>query len=133
MILVDTSVWIHFFRATPSLFRTKLHQLIEQENDLCLTAIHLTEILQGIKSESEFERTLHDLLAFPILLLGNRTTHIHAARIYRDCRQQGKTVRNTVDCLIAAVAIENDFTLFHNDKDFDAIAACTRLKLFVGG
>ncbi len=131
MILVDSSVWIDFFNGTDSVFRKKLHQLIEEEEEeLCLSAIHLTEILQGIKSGTEFERTKRHLLSFPVFLLKNTNTHIRAAKIYRACRQSGKTVRKTMDCLIAAVAVENGLTLFHNDRDFDKIAACTKLKTY---
>ena len=130
MILADTTVWIDFFKGAHSIFRKKLHQLIEQEKDLCLTGIHVTEILQGIKSDIEIERTKRYLLSFPIFLIQDIETHLHAARIYRVCRKRGKTVRKTVDCLIAAVALENDLILFHNDRDFDAIASCTSLKVY---
>lgn len=129
MILVDSTVWIDFLRGTPSVSRKRLHQLIEQEEDLCLTGIHLTEILQGIRSDIEFERTRRYLSAFPVFPVREPDTYIHAARIYRACRQKGETVRKTVDCLIAAVAIENNLTLFHHDRDFTKIAACTRLKV----
>lgn len=104
--------------------------MIEQEEDLCLTGIHLTEILQGIKSDTEFERTKRYLFAFPVFLLLDIHTYIHAARIYCICQRSGRAVRKTVDCLIAAVAIENRLTLFHNNRDFDKITACTKLKVF---
>ena len=130
MILADTTVWIDFFKGTHSILRKRLHQLIEQEEELCLTSIHVREILQGIRSDVEFERTKRYLLSFPIFLMQDIETHLHAARIYRSCRKRGKTVRKTVDCLIAAVAIENDLTLFHNDRDFDSIASCTSLKVY---
>lgn len=129
MTLVDSTVWIDFLKGTPSVSRRRRHQLIELEEDLCLTGIHLTEILQGIKSDIEFERTRRYLLAFPVFSAREPDTYIHAARIDRICRQKGKTVRKTIDCLIAAVAIENDLTLFHNDRDFDTIATCTELKV----
>lgn len=131
MILVDSTVWIDFFEGVDSGFRKTLHQLIEQEDDVCLTTIHLTEILQGITSDTEFEQTKRALLSFPIVPLKDTNTYIHAAKIYRTCRRSGKTVRKTMDCLIAAVAIENGLALFHNDRDFDKIAACTKLKTYV--
>lgn len=130
MILVDSTIWIDFFKGADSIFRGKLRQLIEREEDVCLTAIHLAEILQGITDDAEFERAKRHLLSFPIFLLKDVETYLHAARIYRICRRSGKTVRKTMDCLIAAVAIENDLVLFHNDRDFDKIAACTGLKVF---
>jgi predicted nucleic acid-binding protein len=54
---------------------------------------------------------------------------LKAAEIYRTCRKKGKTVRKTVDCIIAAICIENDLTLLHKDSDFDLIEACTGLKV----
>ncbi|MBI5746542.1 MAG: PIN domain nuclease [Nitrospirae bacterium] len=130
MILVDSTVWIDFFKGAESIFRRKLHQLIEEEEGICLTAINLTEILQGIMSDTEFERTRRYLLLFPLFYARSLDTYIHAAKIYRTCRRSGNTVRKTVDCLIAAIAIENNLTLLHNDRDFDKVTACTKLKVF---
>ncbi len=130
MILVDSTVWIDFFKGADSIFRRKLHQLIEEEEGVCLTAINLTEILQGIRSDTDFERTRRYLLLFPLFSARNLDTYIHAAKIYRTCQRSGNTVRKTVDCLIAAIAIENILSLFHNDRDFDKLAACTKLKVF---
>lgn len=130
MILVDSTVWIDFLRGTDSIFQRKLHQLIEEEEEVCLTAINLSEILQGIRSDTEFARTRRYLFLFPIYSIKSIDTYIHAARIYRACQRSGKTARNTVDCLIAAIAIKNHLTLFHNDRDFDKIASCTKLKTY---
>ncbi|MBI4208271.1 MAG: PIN domain nuclease [Deltaproteobacteria bacterium] len=130
MILVDTTVWIDFFEGKETPFRHKLHDWIEEGNPAALTSLHLTEILQGTKNDIEFERTKRYLLNLPILPIDDLQTYIHAAKIYRICRQQGETVRKTADCLVAAVAIENDLPLFHNDRDFDKIASCTPLKIF---
>jgi predicted nucleic acid-binding protein len=130
MILVDSTVWIDFFKGADSIFRRKLHQLIEEEEGVCLTAINLTEILQGIRSDTEFERTRRYLLLFPFFNTRHLETYIHAAKIHRTCQRSGNTVRKTVDCLIAAIAIENNLTLLHNDRDFDKLAACTKLKVF---
>jgi predicted nucleic acid-binding protein len=56
-------------------------------------------------------------------------TYLHAARIYRDCRKKGKTIRSTIDCIIAAVCIEYDLVLLHKDHDFDLIQASTSLRV----
>ena len=128
MILVDTSVWIDFFRGTDS--GRILHRLIESEESLCLTGIHLTEILQGIKEDRAHAQIQEHLLSFPIFLTDGLETYLQAAEIFRTCRRRGKTIRKTVDCIISAIAIENDLTLLHNDRDFDQIAKCTRLKIY---
>lgn len=128
MILVDTSVWIDFFRGTEG--AQKLHHLIEDEESLCLAGIHLTEILQGIKEDKTHEQIKQHLLTFPTFLTKGVETYLNASDIFRTCRKQGKTIRKTVDCLIAAIALENNLTLLHNDRDFDHIASCVPLKVF---
>ncbi len=130
MILVDTTVWVDFFRGTDSRFGRTLRRLLEQEEDLCLTGIHLTEILQGVRDDLSHQQIRRRLLAFPIYQPEGVSTYLHAADIYRYCRKKGKTVRKTVDCIIAAVAIENNLRLFHNDRDFNQIASCTRLRTY---
>src|SRR3972149_12273599 len=129
MILVDTSVWVDFLRGEKSPQHETLHRLIEAEEDIAVTEIILTEILQGIKKDKDFQTTRDYLLEFPIYRPKGIETYLHAARIYRDCRKRGKTVRKTVDCIIAAICIEDNLILFHKDGDFDSIAASSRLKV----
>lgn len=130
MILVDTSVWIDFLRGANSQERQTLHRLIEEEEDISITEIILTEILQGIKEDKDFKRVKDYLLEFPIHRPKGTETYLKAAEIYRTCRKKGKTVRKTVDCIIAAICIENDLTLLHKDSDFELIGACTGLKCY---
>ncbi len=132
MILIDTSVWIDFFRGADTSRRKSLHSLIDNEEDICTTEIILTEILQGIKRDSDFKKVKEYLLGFPVYCPDGLDTYLRAAEIYRHCRRRGKTVRKTIDCIIAAIAIENSLTLFHNDRDFEQIAACTALRTFDG-
>lgn len=128
-ILVDTSVWVDFLKGADSRERRALHRLIEEEADLALTGIILTETLQGIRGDKEFDEVKESLLAFPLYPPKDFETYLKAADIYRDCRKRGKTVRKTVDCLIAAICLEHDLILFHKDRDFDHIADCTELKV----
>lgn len=130
MILLDTSVWIDFFRGTDSIYGKILHELIEKERDICLADIILTEILQGIKDDEDFEDIKKYLLEFPIYSAKNVETYIRAAQIYRACLKKGKLVKKTIDCIIAAITIENGLEIFHNDTDFNLIAGYTGLKIF---
>jgi len=130
MILVDTSVWIDFLRGRDTMHRRMLHDLIENDEDLCITGIILTEILQGIKNDKTCDELKEYLLEFPIYNPTGIDTYIDAAHLYRKCAKKGKTVRKTIDCIIAAIAIENDLIVFHNDADFDHIAASAGLKTF---
>ena len=130
MILVDTSVWIDFFDHPDSLYAKELARLIDKNEELCLTQINVTEILQGIKEEKMFEEIKGYLMQFPIVQARGLETYIQAANIYRSCRKMGKTVAKTIDAIIAAVALENSLWVFHRDKDFDSIADCTKLKIY---
>ncbi|HWR71888.1 MAG TPA: PIN domain nuclease [Nitrospirota bacterium] len=129
MILVDTSVWIDFLRGRDTSSSGILNDLIVAEEDLCITGIILTEILQGIRDDRTNNETKERLLEFPLYDPSGITTYVEAANIYRRCMRKGKTVRKTIDCLIASVAIENGLILFHNDSDFDSIAQCTALRV----
>ncbi|MBN1190316.1 MAG: PIN domain nuclease [Dehalococcoidales bacterium] len=129
MILVDTSVWIDFFRGENSPERRILHELIEDEEEISITGIILTEILQGIKEERKMYTIRSYLLEFPVYDPNGIDTYINAAGIYRICRSKGRTIRSTVDCIISAICLENDLYVFHKDRDYDIIHACTGLKV----
>lgn len=129
MILVDSSVWIDLFNHPESPYAQKLKHLIEKDEGLCICDIVLTEVLQGIKDDRIFEEVKDSLLKFPIVKASGLETYILAANIYRLCRKKGKALGKTVDALIAAVAIENNLTLFSRDKDFGRIADCSGLKV----
>ena len=129
MILIDTSVWVDFLRGVNSRQRRMLHRLLEDDEDICITEIILTEILQGIKDDRDYQIIKTYLLEFPICSTKGVETYLNAACIYRDCRKQGITVRKTVDCIIASICIENGITLLHKDSDYDFIAKCTSLEV----
>jgi predicted nucleic acid-binding protein len=129
MSLLDTSVWIDFLRGENSLERRILLKLIEDEEEISISGIILTEILQGIKADEKYQKTRDYLLEFPIYEPGGITTYIEAARIYRECRNNGKTIRSTIDCFIAAICLENDLSILHKDRDYDIIQECTGLKV----
>lgn len=130
MILVDSSAWVSFFNEPRSRYAVTLKELIEAGEELCLADIILTEVLQGIADDKAYQRIKYILLQFPIFRPAGLPTYISAAEIFRTCRKKGKTVRRTIDSLIAAIAIENDLEVFHCDRDFDRISLCTVLKIY---
>jgi predicted nucleic acid-binding protein len=129
MILVDTSIWIDFLRGENSLERRILHKLIEDEEEISISGIILTEILQGIKEDKKYQITKNYFLEFPMYEPSGINTYIDAARIYRECRNNGKMIRSTIDCIVAAICIENDIAVLHKDRDYDIIQECVGLKV----
>ena len=128
MLLVDTSVWVDFFRGETTKEVRALASSLEGHDDVCTCGIVMTEILQGIRSEREYRRIkklLHQLVYLPV----RRRTYLVAAGLYRAARSRGVTIRKTIDCIIAACAIEHDVALLHRDTDFDRIAGFSRLKM----
>lgn len=126
MLLIDTSVWIKLFRNTNDDFKQTLIEAIDGK-DYYLSRFTQTELLQGARNEKEWSE-LDDYLSTQDYIDPGIQSWSHAARIYYELRRQGITVRNTIDCLIAASAIECDLLLLHNDRDFEAIAQGTSLN-----
>lgn len=124
MILVDTSIWIDFFNNKIENQKVEILDslLKNKQKTLFITDIILTEILQGIREDSKYIITKNTMLSLPFVHAKNYDTYIHAVDIYRECRKKGFTIRKTIDCLIAAIAIENNLALLHNDRDFSNIA-----------
>lgn len=128
MILVDTTVWIDFFRGFSVPHVQRLEFAIAAGDDLCTCGLILAEVLQGIRDETEYARTrarLEPLLYLPM----NRDTFMAAADLYRSLRHRGITIRKPVGCMIAATAIEHRVPLLHNDRDFDPIEKHARLRV----
>ncbi len=127
MIVVDTTVWVDFFRGADEPHVAELVALIEQDAGVALTDVILTEVLQGLRTDRQARRVEQHLSAFDILPLEHLDDFTRAARLYRTARAKGYTVRKTIDCLIAAVCIRERVPLLHNDADFHRLAAVAPL------
>ena len=123
MYLVDTSVWVDFFKASRTPPVERLKALLTAGTEVGLTATILQEILQGTADERQFAKYRSYFETQPIYLPKDPIeTAVTAARIYFDCRRRGITVRSSNDCLIAQTAVEHDLVLLHNDEDFRRIS-----------
>ena len=128
MIIVDTSVWVDFFHGKDSPEVNALERILTAGEDVCICGVILTEVLQGIHEDGDYLETLSRFESFLFLPM-NQHTFVKAAELYRILRHKGITIRNTVDCMIAAVAIEHDIPLLHKDRDFNPIAEYCGLKV----
>jgi hypothetical protein len=118
VILVDSSVWIDFFRGTATVEAERLDALLGSEL-LAVGDLMLAEVLQGFGSERDFNQARKLLTALDIVDIGGRDIAIQAARNYRTLRAKGVTIRKTIDTLIATRCIEGDYSLLYSDRDFD--------------
>ncbi len=118
MVLIDATVWIDFF-AGPSLPQVKaLENLLENRDNLCICGIISTEVLQGIRMDSEFKRT-EDLFSNLIFLAACHSVFLRSGGIYRSLRHRGIAIKKTAARIIASVALENDIALRDNGEDSD--------------
>lgn len=127
MIVVDTTVWVDFFRERDQPHVAELVRLIERDEGLALTDVIMTEVLQGLRTDAQVRRVERRLAPFDILRLKDLDDFRRAAELYRRARRHGITIRRTVDCLIASVCIREDVPILHNDADFDRLASRTEL------
>ena len=121
MILVDSSVWIDFFRGTASREAELLDQLLGRE-ELAVGDIMLTEVLQGFSIDRDFELALRLLGSLTHVDIAGIDIAVKAARNFRALRARGITIRKTIDTLIATRCIENNLPLLYSDRDFDPFA-----------
>ena len=131
MLLVDSTVWIDWLRGNDT-DAVRFVQSRESQEELALTQMIYLEVLQGVTSQRQFEATRRVLGAQTLVQpLEPIATFEDAAQLYRSARRQGFTIRKSADCLIAAIALEQNALLVHNDRDFLALQkADTRLRLY---
>jgi predicted nucleic acid-binding protein len=128
MILVDTSVWIEYFRATGSAAALEVRRLLSEEPDQVVTCEPIAmEILAGASNEQTYRKLERLVNGLSLLEVETATDFRSAADIYRAARSTGQTVRSINDCLIAAVALRHHARVAHRDADFDVIARITGL------
>ncbi|MBR4386047.1 MAG: PIN domain nuclease [Treponema sp.] len=133
MILVDTSVFINYFKGRDTKGSLYLDKLIQNEEPFCLNEFIYQEILQGSKDEKEFLTLKAYLKDIPLysLKLGVQSFE-NAALLNFRCKRKGVTIRSTIDLLIAETAIENNIALLHDDEDYVNMSkVITELKLAV--
>jgi len=123
MILVDTSVLVDYLKGNNTHKSELFDKITANDLDFCISALTYQELLQGAKNEKEFEK-LKSYFSTQIILAipPDNFFFEQTALMYFTLRRQGKTIRSTVDTIIAAQAINGNHILLHDDKDFDTIA-----------
>jgi predicted nucleic acid-binding protein len=119
VILVDSSVWIDYFRGRPTAQTDLLEGLLDSQ-ELAIGDLIFTEVLQGCKLDKEFNEVRRLLARLDLVVLGGEDVMIEAAKNYRKLRNLGVTVRGTIDVVLATRCIVSGHQLLHSDRDFDA-------------
>jgi len=118
VILVDSSVWIDYFRGTSTPEVETLDALLGTE-PIATGDLILTEVLQGLVSDRDFNQARKLLTSLVIVDLAGQDMAVQAAKNYRVLRAHGITVRKTIDTVIATRCIESRLSLLYSDRDFD--------------
>lgn len=129
MILVDTSAWIEFLRATGSPVHHQVRTLVTSRAPLATTEPVVMEVLAGARDGAHLRSLRQLLVGCDLLPVDGLAAWERAAAIWRRCRAAGDTVRSLTDCLIADVALAAKVPVLHVDRDFAAISRSTGLEL----
>ena len=127
MILVDSSVWIDYFRGRATAQADKLDQLLGSE-PLAIGDLILTEVLQGFDADRDFRQAEKLLTSMSVVVLGGEDIAIQAAKNFRLLRAKGVTVRKTIDTIIATRCIAGGYNLLYSDRDFDPFVTYLGLR-----
>jgi predicted nucleic acid-binding protein len=128
VVIVDSSVWIDFLNGVTNPESEWLDLHLDRER-VGLTSIVLMEVLQGLRDEREAAAIQAELLKFEIIELVDAGLAVEAAFNYRRLRRAGRTIRKSVDLLIATYCIRDEHTLLHRDRDFDAFEEVLGLQV----
>jgi predicted nucleic acid-binding protein len=118
VILVDSSVWVDYFRGRTTAQTELLDGLLDSQ-ELAIGDLILTEVLQGCKVDKEFNEVRRLLGRLELVALSGADVVVEAAKNYRKLRSLGMTVRGTIDVVLATRCIVSGHQLLHSDRDFD--------------
>ena len=131
MILVDSSVWIDYFRGERSRHTEQLDQWLDQaEARIGVADLVVFEVLRGFISEKARRAAKGLLLTLEVVEIGGWDAAFLAAEHYRALRAKGYTIASPIDVLLASYCITHGHTLLHNDSDFDVMKALRGLKVW---
>jgi len=129
MILVDSSVWIDFFRQSPTTSCVQLVELLQEGSATVGTAdLVVYEVLRGFNTGRALRDAQDLLLDLPTVEIGGIANALQAAEHDRAMRAKGYTIRSPIDVLLASYCITHGHTLLHRDADFDVMGTLRGLK-----
>ncbi len=130
MILVDSSVWIDFFRGKETTQTIRLEALLDTQ-ELAVGDLILAEVLQGFSDEGDFTKAQFIMTTMDVVELVGEEIALQAAQNYRFLRSRGITIRKTIDTIIATKCIAEGLVLLHSDRDFEPFVTHLGLQVVV--
>jgi predicted nucleic acid-binding protein len=118
MVLVDSSVWVDFFNGNDTREAIRLDSILGAE-PVAIGDLILLEVLQGFRSDTDFESASELLSGLTIYDLLGQQLAFTAAQNYRSLRGRGITVRKSADTIIATFCIVHGIPLLYSDRDFE--------------
>ena len=129
MILVDSSVWIDYFRGTQNPQTEELNRLLDQFIiEIGVADLVVFEVLRGFNTRKDQQRAQELLLQATVVEIGGLENALRAAEHYRELRSKGYTIRSPIDVLLASYCITHGHALLHRDADFEAIETLRGLQ-----
>ena len=127
MILVDTSVWIDYFKGVETQ-ESNLLDIALINDEVAIGDLILLEILQGFRSDNDYETAKAHLVALHQFSMLSPDIALKAAENYRILRKKGITIRKTADVIIATFCISNRIPLLFADRDFIPLSKHLKLQ-----
>jgi predicted nucleic acid-binding protein len=125
-VLVDTSVWIEFFRKHEP-YHSIVTRLIDDEQVVCCGII-LAELMQGAKSDKELA-VLDDFLQVFSFIPDTTELWAAAGKLSYQLRRKGITI-GLSDCYIAVAAASGRIQVASLDVHFEALCKPARITLY---
>jgi predicted nucleic acid-binding protein len=120
-VLVDTSAWVDFLNGFPSPAADALAKLLHGDDDVCTCGIIVAEVFQGLRRDRGRDAVRRSFEDLAFLEPPDIRLYLRAAELYRALREKGRSVRSTIDCIIAALAEASGCAVLARDRDMDAI------------
>ena len=117
MILVDTSVWIDYFKGAET-EHTEILDYALIGGTVAIGDLIFLEILQGFRNDKEYKIVRTKLATLDQYELFGNDMVYKCADNYRSLRKKGITIRKTNDVIIATYCIKNKLPLLFTDRDF---------------
>lgn len=134
MILVDTSAWIEYDRATGSAVDLRVSELIATDGPIAadgpiaVTEPVVTEVLAGARSVDRQADLRRLLPRFHLDRFDVGADFDDATHIYRRCRRAGITPRAMTDGMIVSVAWRRGAILLAHDADPERVASVVGIE-----